>query len=426
MRYPGFGWGRRTNRILGLCLCLVLITLINAGAIAYTQHNYADGMLTDSRVCRAEPLQGSEADYPPSAVGGSLPVIQMFKAKPMVLDTADSAAAYGFKVTHAAKVQIVEAGTVIKEIDNPTLATLKGGATGLPASAIMADESGNFITVLIASNNAGSVNKVLALSLSPNLLPAGLPSGQSGATDNQTEPRSPKWLAQYSGPLTSVPSAGPKPGSEPEFFKCPSGCEYCLQPGDAASGGFNQRCSEERCYYSPDNQQSWYCYKPAPGWCCTNGNVIQNTKDECTKIGGFWSTSQAEALQRCQPLGYCCMNGNIYQATVSQCSQAGGTYYDNVIEAKERCQPPCWCCLRGQVFQTSQTACLQSGGNCYASQAQALEYCRTQTTCWCCAGGKVFQAYQSQCSQVGGTCYATQDQAQRYCGQQTPTTPYLK
>jgi hypothetical protein len=373
----------------------------------------------------------------------------------MTLETPTSAAVYTFKVKRAKNVVITEAGNDIKNISNPSVAALNGIVTGLPASAIPVDDSGKFKTVLMASNDNGAVKAELTLSFSEKLLASGKPAGETQGSDNQTDSRSRKWLDQYSSPFGRARSS--LSGTEPKFFDCPSDCEYCLTPEDAKSQGMGERCSAERCYYSPDNQQNWYCFKPAPGWCCNNLQVSQATKDECNKMGGSWFLNQSEALERCQPIGYCCRDGNIYEATRSQCAQTAGIYYDNVveakercqplgyccqngnitsltrpqcaqvggiyyadvIEAKERCQPPCYCCAQGKVVQTDQSTCRQYGGSCYDTQSVAQRYCQQESTCWCCANGQVFQSTQSKCSQSGGNCYDTQSVAQRYCQQQS-------
>ena len=375
MKLSGFRWGRSMNSILRLCLCLVLVGLVTAGAIVYTNRSYTGGMLPDVPVCQAEPLQQNNVDYTPSAIGGNEPVIQVFKADPMELAAPDSAAVYTFKVKRAKNVQIDEAGTNIKNISNPSGATLQGTATGLPAAAIPTDDSGKFITFLIASNEYGSVQAELTLSLAQELLPPGQPAGPA---DNQTEPRSPQWLDQHSTPRTSAPSAT---HNEPVFFTCPDRCPYCLKPGEAANLGYAQRCSDARCYYSPDNQQNWYCYSEPEGWCCTDGNVNQTTRSECTRIGGFWSIYQAEAIEACQPKGYCCVDGQVYYPTTeAQCFQLGGSYWStSQLQTMERCQPSCWCCVKGQVIQTDQARCLQAGGDCYPSYEQAQRYCTQQT-----------------------------------------------
>jgi hypothetical protein len=410
------------NSVFGLFLCLVLIGLITAGAIAYTAPSSTGGMLPDVQVCQAEPLQQNEVDYAPAAVAGG-PIIQIFKANPMVLDTATSAAVYAFKVYRAKNVQITEAGNDIKNISNPTLATLNGTATGLPASAIPADDSGEFTAILFASNDNGSVQAELTLSLAKELLGA-----EAGATgpENETGGNKSRWLDQLprSTPPKSIQSYINK--NEPNFFKCPSGCENCLKPGDAASLGFTQKCSEERCYYSPDEQQSWYCYKPTPGWCCANEKVSQSTKAECDRMQGFWSTSQADATQACQPKGYCCLNGQVYYpSTQAQCVQMGGTNWStNQAQTTRLCQPTGYCCLNGQVTTATQTQCAQMGGsNWSTNQAQTAERCRPQM-CWCCLKGQVYQTTQAQCTQSGGACYSTQSQATAACRGQGDT-PYL-
>lgn len=415
MKLSGFKWVRSMNSVFGLCLCLVLIGLTTAGAVVYTNQSYSGRTLSGVQECKAEPLQQNEVAYAPAAIGGSGPVIQLFVATPMVLDSPTSSAVYTFKVKRATNVQISEAGANIKNISNPSGATLNGTATGLPASAITPDGSGKFVSTIVASNEYGTDTKSLELSLAANLLPA----GQRGSTDNRTEQRTPKWLPQFSSPGTSTPSTGPKTGNAPEFFTCPSSCEACLKPSDAASRGFTQKCSEERCYYSPDNQQSWYCYKPPVGWCCANGKVNQTIKDDCDKMGGYWSTSQADAQAFCQPKGYCCLNGQIYYpSTQAQCSQMGGSNWStNQAQTAERCQPMGYCCRDGQVYTATQAQCNQTGGSYWSTnQGQTAELCRPQT-CWCCLKGQVTQTTKAQCAQMGGACYDSQRQASAACYQ---------
>jgi hypothetical protein len=329
----------------------------------------------------------------------------------MELDSPASAAVYTFKVKRATNVVINEAGTNIKNISNPSGAALNGTADGLPAAAILTDDSGKFVCTIVASNEYGTNTAALELSLAANLIPA----GQSGSTDNRTEPRLPKWLVQFSSSVPSMPSTTLR--SAPEFAKCPSVCNYCLKPDEAANLGFTHRCSDEPCYYSPPEDQKWFCYSEPEGWCCKDGKVSQSTKAQCAQVGGYWSTNQNEALQACQPIGWCCRDGNLYQATKDQCAQVGGAWYTNQAQAMERCQPMGYCCAGGQVGQTTQSQCAQVGGTYYTNQAQAIESCRQAATCWCCAGGKVYQTTQAQCAQTGGTCYATQSQATAGCRQ---------
>jgi hypothetical protein len=338
-----------------------------------------------------------------SATAGAPPVIQIFKADPMVLNP-DDAAMYSFVVRRATHVQVIEEGNIIRDITNPSGATIKGTAKGLLASALQTADSDTFTAVLLASNESGSDKAALTLSFATEL-----PStGEAGATDNQTGPRLPKWLAQYSSQLALKRSSAS--GSEPNFFKCPSDCDYCLKPEEAKSQGMGERCSAERCYYSPDNQQNWYCFKPSPGWCCNNQNVSQATKDECTKMGGAWFLNQSEALDRCQPLGYCCKDGNIFQATRSDCAQKAGTYYADPVEAKERCQPIGYCCKDGNIFEATRSQCAQSAGTYYDNVIDAKERC--QPAGYCCRDGQVYYpATQAQCAQMGGSNWST-NQAQ--------------
>jgi hypothetical protein len=70
------------------------------------------------------------------------------------------------------------------------------------------------------------------------------------------------------------------------------------------------------------------------------------------------------------------MGGKVYQATQAQCAQMGGACYTTQAEAMERCQPPCWCCANGKVYQATQSQCAQMGGVCYNDQSQATKACQ--------------------------------------------------
>ena len=407
------------NNII-LIFLLVIISIITTSSIIHFDQSGTDASFPLFQKCNAQVMEEYYSTHPSTAINGKVPEIQIFKAAPMILDTPTSNAIYTFKVKNATKLQISEAGNNIKNIINPSSATLQGKATGLPASAITVDSGGNFVTKITASNDYDSVNAQLTLSFSDKLVASRTPPDETEPSDNGTEPRSPKWLDQYSSPFISRSSNLPKPGEEPVFFKCPSNCENCYKPEEAARLGFSERCSEERCYYSPDGKQNWYCYKPVPGWCCINGNVVQSTKDECNKIGGFWYLIQAEALERCQPLGYCCKDGQLYVGTETKCLQIGGTFYLNQQEAMLRCQHTCWCCANGKVFQATESQCIQLGGRCFTTQSQAMQYCQPEEVCWCCSYGKVFQTSPAQCVKSGGTCYSSYEQAMQYCRQTIP------
>jgi hypothetical protein len=240
MRLSGFGWVNSKKSLLRLCLCLVLVGVITAGAVAFTAMSSTGEKLPTVQMCQAAPLQQNEAGYAPSAIAGNKPSIDVFKATPMVLDTPSSAAVYTFKVKNATNVQINEAGANIKTISNPSGAALQGTATGLPASAIATDDSGKFITVLTASNDNGSDQAELTLSLSEKLLASRLPAGQSEETGNQNSKYKPTWGPLIYHPVTPNPTTTTTL-NEPKFFECPSDCDHCLRPDEAASQGFAQR-----------------------------------------------------------------------------------------------------------------------------------------------------------------------------------------
>jgi hypothetical protein len=374
------------NSPIRLCLCLVLVCLITVGATACP-----DGK----------------------------PRIK-FEADPLVLNDGDSAL-YTFVVKNATEVVVIEAGDIIKQITNPSAATLKGTVKGNTTYAIRTGDSNTFKATLIARNESGEVEKTLTLSFATELPPKS--TSLIPPVSMSAQPRSPQWGEQYSSPPSTQPSPPTMLQYEPKFFECPSGCPYCLTPGEAANLGFTQRCSEELCYYSPDKEQKWYCYSEPEGWCCRDTQVSQATRTECTKIGGDWYANQAQAMQACQPMCWCCrQDGMVGNVTVNECLRVG-TCYNTQAEAARACQQmvSCWCCVDGKIGQVSQTQCAQMGGHCYNTQAEAARACQQTTTCWCCAGGKVFQAPQTQCVQMGGACYTTQAGAVRACQQVPPT-----
>jgi hypothetical protein len=407
-------------KTLSLSVFFLIIILIIATLITNFDQAGTDTSFPYAERCNAQVVEQDSGTYTLNALNRNMPEIQVFKATPLILETPTTIAVYTFKVKNANSVQINEAGSNIKNISNPSLVTLQGTATGLPASAITSDSSGNFVTIITASNDVDSINAELTLSFSDKLLASRKPPEQTEPSDNETQPRSPKWLEMYSSPFISTSSDSPRPGAEPVFFKCPGDCDYCLEPKDAAGHGFSDRCSEERCYYSPDGQRSWYCYKPVPGWCCIDGNVIQTTRDECNKMSGYWYLTQAEALERCQPIGYCFKDGELYVGTETKCLQIGGTFYLNQQEAMLRCQQTYWCCANSKVFQATQSQCTQLGGTCFNSQSQAMQYCQTEELCWCCSYGKVFRTTQAQCIKSRGNCFLSYEQAMQYCRQTIP------
>ncbi len=412
MRASNFREVHRLTSISRLCLCLVLIGLIAAGTIMCTERSESGMLLPGVQVCQAA-NDGVNAQYP---AGGKPPEIQLFKAEPLELGTED-AAIYTFVVKYATKVQIIEAGNIIKDIINPSASTLKGTVKGLSAAAIQTADSNTFDTILKAISESGEVEGKVTLSFTTELPPKPT-SLIPPVSANQTTARTPQWGPQTSAPATSsAPSTtlpeGATSSLPPDFFKCPSNCNHCLTPEEAAAQGFTTRCSEQPCYFSPNKDKKWYCYKEPEGWCCRDYKVSQSTKTECARLGGNWYANQAEAVRACQPLGWCCKDGKIAQITEAQCAQVGGYWYTTQAEAIERCQLMCWCCVGGKVYQTTESQCAQMGGACYSTQAEATRAC--QPMCWCCADGKVFQATESQCYQSKGTCYSTQAEATRAC-----------
>jgi hypothetical protein len=349
-----FGWAHSMYGVLVLSLCLLFLGLTTAAV--------------------AQPIVINDSTATAYAAAEKPPEIEVWKADPVMLDTAASFAVYTFKVKGATDVEINEAGVNINSMINPTGATLEGTANGNPASSISTDENGQFICTIVASNPGGSVQEEVQLSLAKELLPESPPTGTAG---NQAQNKS-HWLEQTGMQAGIPPVSSTTNPAEPDFFKCPESCKYCLEPGDAASHGFTQRCSDQRCFYNPDNTRSWYCYSEPEGWCCANEQVSRATRSQCARMDGYWSINQYEAQEACQPEGYCCYNNEVYYPiTQVQCLNKGGSYWSrNRAEVMAHCQQRCWCCAKLQVFESTQTQCLQSGGTCYSTQSQAAAACR--------------------------------------------------
>jgi hypothetical protein len=331
-------------------------------------------------------------------------------------------AMYKFEVSGATDVQVMEAGALIKEINSPPGTTLHGNARGRTTYEIRTGNINTFDTVLIAINGGGQQKKTLTLSFLTKL-----PQGSSSLapSDNRSGARTPKWGVQTSS-AAPVASSALTTGNSPQFTKCTTDCNYCLRPDDAASRGFTQKCSAQPCYYSPDNQQQWYCYsKPATVWCCQNGNVVEVTREQCAQSGGTAYATQAEAMQACQ--GWCCKDGRVGQATKAQCAQLGGNWFATQAEAIDYCRQSTmgYCCRGGQIGAATQGQCAQLGGDWYSTEAQAAQACQP-VSCWCCSGGKVSQTTPAACSRAGGACYSSQSQAAVGCRTVSPLVPNIR
>ena len=422
-------------RILRLCLCLVVVGIIISGAAEHTAA---------------------------ASATGSPPDIRAFSADPLILPDGGHAV-YAFEVWNATKIQVVEAGETINEYSGPPSTTSKGKASGRTTYQIRTGPGDTFEAMLIASNAGGIQRKTLTLSFATKFKPAAT-SQIPPVSDNGTKARTSKWGTQAPAPANLGPSALSSLAPWPrQFAICPSGCQSCLQPSEAAAKGLTQKCLEQPCYYSPDKTQYWYCYGETKGWCCKDGKVTPATRDQCATAGGSWYATEAEATRACQSSGWCCRNGQVSPSTQAQCVQslaaAGGVWYATQAEAMNGCGQVCWCCTNGRYGQTTADACANMGGTCYATQAQASERCQpvgwycvggkvypgtssqaaqsgaawyaTQaeatracappTTCWCCTNGRYGQTTADACANMGGTCYATQAQASERC--QPPPTP---
>jgi len=390
MRKLGLARIFRFKGIFRLCLCLVLVGIIVLGA--------------------AEPTAAAPAT-------GSLPVIKMFTGDPLTVPDGGHVV-YAFEVYDGTKIQVIENGDIIDEFNGPPLTTSKGKSIGMTTNQIRTGNMDKFDTILRVSNPNGQREQKLSISFATKFVPKPA-SLIPPVSDNQSTSHKITWGPQTSASRTSTPSATSTVSNwPPKFANCPGGCNYCLEPDEAAGRGLTQKCSELPCYYTPDKARNWYCYGELKGWCCKDGKVSLATKDQCKEVGGSWYATEAEANKACAlTMGWCCVEGKVYQATRDKAAQAGVTWYATEAEATKACQLPGWCCRNGQLTQSTQSQCVQSlaaaGGVWYATQAEAAKAC--VQVCWCCTNGRYGQTTPDACAKMGGTCYATQAQASERC-----------
>ncbi|MBN1375884.1 MAG: hypothetical protein JXA01_06995 [Dehalococcoidia bacterium] len=424
---------RSLTGLFAVCLCLGMVAVIILGA----------------------------ADSLAASAAGSLPEIRDFDADALTVEDGGSVI-YTFEVWNATSVQIKEASEILKLITAPSSTKLKGKVEGRTTYQIRVGGSNSFDAVLTAGNTAGKRMKKVTIKYASVLQeePADAATGKPGdEQDGQAE--KPRWLEQTDSTLNTA-SGVARMGAEPNFFKCPEDCKHCLKQGDAEGRGFTQRCSEEPCYYSPDDQQKWFCYsqqetvwccdegvvtettkevcirrggtyyateaeamkrcqQAATGWYCYQGTLFQGSREQAAQVGAPWYSSQAEAARYCNPEGWCCKDGKVGQTTQSQCNQLGGGWFSSQAEAMKACQQAQlgWYCYQGTVYQGTQSQAAQMGVAWYGTQAEALKACQQQSTCWCCSGGKVFQTTAASCARYQGTCYSTQGAATEACQQQS-------
>ncbi len=344
-----------------------------------------------------------------------LPQIKSFSASPMVLQDGQSAL-YTFEVINATNVLLIEAGEELRDISNPPNTSCRASVRGRSTYQISRGAGNSFEAVLLANNISGSQQRKLTLSFAsaPPLPTAAL--ARAPLDKASTGTRKPEWLGQTSGAAPGGLSGQIVASYPPPFEKCPKGCDYCLQPADAAARGFTNQCTKGPCYYSPDKQRFWYCYsKPTTIWCCLDGTVVETTKEACVQKGGTAYSTEAEARKGCQTAAtcWCCAGGKVFQSTPSECAQYGGACYGSEKEALYSCQTRVWCCLDGNVIETTAESCAQKGGTAYTTEADALKGCQSRG--WCCEYGKVGPTLQAPCLQSGGQWFLTEKEALDAC-----------
>jgi hypothetical protein len=397
MGKQGFARIHRFSGIFRLCMCLVLVGIIISGAAA--------------------PAAAASA-------GGSLPVIKMFIGDPPIVPDGGHVK-YKFEVYDGTKIQIWENGVILNEYSGPPGTMSRGETSGMTTYQIRSGPRDTFEAMLIASNAGGIQKKTLTLTFATKSKPKPpslIPPVSADRTGNKN-----RWGPPTSAPVSLTSSAGPAmlpeasvvpAPNDPDFFKCPSDCDHCLTPDEAAGQGLTKKCSEKPCYFSPNKDKNWYCYSAAKGWCCKDGKVTPASEAECKEKGGFyWSTDQGQVIKACQPeVGWFCSGNKVYQGTSSQAAQAGVTLYATEVEATKACEQMCWCCAGGRYGQTTKDACDKMYGTCFATQAQASEGCLPLG--WFCSGNKVYPGTSTQAAQAGVPWYATEAEATKACEQQ--------
>jgi len=156
---------------------------------------------------------------------------------------------------------------------------------------------------------------------------------------------------------------------------------------------------------------------PTLGFCCSDGEVTETTRDRCR--GSFYF-DQPSARRSCaspppQPSsGYCCANGQVTQAMRNQCR---GNFFNDEASARKSCVPPPqlgYCCAAGEISRANRAQCR---GSFFTDEASARKSCvAPPEQGYCCAGGKVSETTRDRCS---GTFFHAHDEAQRACRRQS-------
>jgi len=352
-----------------------------------------------------------------ATANGPLPQIKSFTAEPLTLKDNESAL-YKFEVSGATNLELIEAGSPLKLTSVAPDTTVKGSARGMTPNQFRTGNSNEFNSILRVKNGNGSVEKTLTLSYATVRQPKiEQPGGQTGSAENKTTSHVPKWLAQFSSPVSLNPSKASSFSSwPPPFAECPSGCNKCLRP-EEASAGSNVKCLEQPCYYSPDKQQNWYCYKPGEGWCCRDGKYTPESKAQCGKEGGNWYATETEVIKACQAtMGWFCSGGKVYQGTAAQAANVGATLYATADEATKACQQQGYCCANGRLITATPTSCKEYGGSFYTDANLAAQACQQQG--YCCANGRLITATPTSCKEYGGSFYTDANLAAQACQRQ--------
>jgi hypothetical protein len=411
MRQLGFGI-HRFKGIFGVCMCFVVVGLVTAGLLG-------------------------------CAIAGRAQ-IKVFRFAPEKLAAGDFAR-YEMEVSNVTDILVTEGTNVIYSVKGPAVSSYKVAFNGLKTSALQTRGSSTLKTVLTVTNGNDKQTKILEIPFA-TVLALKTPSIVQTGSDNTSGAGKSYWLPPTSSLASTKFDAcdqdtnGPQaPANYPNFPPCPIGCDHCLKPDEAAASGFTQKCSEEPCYYSQDNDQKWYCYSEPKGWCCKVGQagqvgqVTEATKTQCKEAGGdFWSLDKNEAIQACQVTGYCCRGGQVGgPMTKAECAAAGGSLWStNQSEVAQACQPLGYYCRDGQVVgPIAQAQAAQMGVTWYPTQASAQQAC--QPACYCCTRnvpsalsrapgtattGTVTQTTPAACARQGGTCYNSMQAANQACG----------
>jgi hypothetical protein len=330
-----------------------------------------------------------------ASIGDKLPEIISFQGDPAGLNQ-DGSLSYTFEVNNATKIEVVEAGATIKDINGPASGIYKGTAKGHPSSVGPNGERSQFDAVLIASNANGSVKEPLTISFQSAV------DSEAAFALGRITCCGPQYIVGQQPPgYTICGGPWPHPWYPGLFYACynyhcPGSC-LCRTPIAAALQGLNKKCSETSCGVTTDNITE-YCYTSDP---CDPGCIC--TTPENANMEGLTGVKCSE-----EPCGIT-DNGTVRYCYHTSCP----------------CLPGCTCITpeeataQGLNTKCSEDPCVFTNSSdnvtryCYR---YALPHCTFPCTCLTPAQAAAWN-FTIKCSE--DPCEVTSDNVTKYCYRST-------